>query len=84
MGLLDKIGGGRNIDEVIMPLHRAGYSCGYDVQDARDWFVPQSRKRVYVWAHMLGAQQGAVMHDDAIRGAKPSSHLRLGDCFLPT
>jgi site-specific DNA-cytosine methylase len=44
--------GERNIDLVFAQLREHGYECGYSKLDARDFFLPQSRSRVYVWAEL--------------------------------
>ncbi len=51
-GLLHKLPGQerRNIDIVYDALRAAGYTCGHALHNARDFLLPQSRPRVFMWA----------------------------------
>ena len=73
----------RNVDIVLRILQEAGYTCGYDMQDAQYWMLPQTRRRVYVWGHRL-QQEGKLQSPlsmDALRRARPSCQIGLSDCL---
>jgi hypothetical protein len=54
-GLLAKASNGkRNVEVLLEGLRANGYACDFGVVDARDFFLPQSRSRVYVWAERIG------------------------------
>ena len=72
----------RDVDLVLSRLRVAGYICGYDVQDAANWWMPQTRRRVYIWAH-LPDLPGAVVFGDGIRRTQASGHIPLSACLTP-
>ncbi len=84
-GMLDRVGPGtatRNVDIVLQKLEMAGYMArGFDVQDPRAFFLPQSRKRVYVWASLLPTAYMSAF-SDSVRQARPNSHLPLRALLL--
>ncbi len=86
-GMLDRVAPDsdvRNVDILLSALRKSGYACGYDMQDACEWFMPQTRRRVYVWGHRLETAQHVVagLTDGAVRLLKPSGHIALDDCLL--
>jgi len=66
----------RDVDLVLSRLRGAGYTCGYDLQDAANWWMPQTRRRVYIWAH-LPDLPGAIVFGDGIRRTQVSGHIPL-------
>ncbi len=82
VGMLDSTGIGqeRNVDVVLDALRDCGYTCGFDVQCACDFFLPQTRKRVFVWAHRLGWDP--AVFSSKIRGLKPKGNIPLEACLL--
>lgn len=85
-GMLSPVSKGnakRNVDIVLDILQEAGYTCGYDLQDAQYWMLPQTRRRVYVWGHRL-RQEGKLQSPlsmDALRRSRPSCRVGLSDCL---
>ena len=71
----------RDVDLVLSRLRAAGYTCGYDLQDAANWWMPQTRRRVYIWAH-LPDLPGAIVFGDGIRRTQASGHIPLSACLL--
>ncbi len=87
-GMLDRVepdGDVRKVDILLSALRKSGYGCGYDVQDVCEWFMPQTRRRVYVWGHSLETTRHVVagLTDAAMRLLKPSGRIALDDCLLP-
>ena len=72
-----------DIELVLSRLRAAGYVCGYDVQDTANWLMPQTRSRIYVWAHLQNLPGPAALSLDGIRLAVPSGHIPLSACLLP-
>ncbi len=68
-----------DINVVLEALRGAGYTCGHDTRDATQFFLPQTRRRVYIWAH---AQCNGCMFCDSIRLLRPSSYLPVDACLL--
>ena len=72
-----------DIELVLSRLRAAGYVCGYDAQDTVNWLMPQTRSRIYVWAHLQNLPGPAALSLDSIRLAVPSGHIPLSACLLP-
>ncbi len=72
--------GVRNIQIVLDKLSCAGYVCGYDKQDSANWMLPQSRRRVYIWAHLPGFD--ACVWEQNIRLSKPRQRIPFELCLL--
>ena len=74
----------RNIDHVLQTLREAGYFCGYAVQDACRWCMPQTRRRVYVWAQrgdVFPPGRTALSTDD-VRLLTPRARFALENCLM--
>ena len=63
---------GPDVNYILHQLVSMGYVCGYDLQDSCNWWVPQSRLRTYVWAH-LPMLPGAAAFGDAVRRRTPGA-----------
>ncbi len=70
-----------DISLVLQELERAGYTCGHDARDATEFFLPQTRRRVCIWAHLQCVE--AHMWCDNIRLLRPKSYLPLHMCLDP-
>ena len=77
-------GTARNVDMVLDTLRHIGYTCGYDMQDACEWWVPQTRARVYIWGYRLGSAHHCTEAFDnpQLRLLRPGVQVPLADCLL--
>ena len=73
----------RDIDMVLGRFRDLGYTCGYDKVDAEAWGMPQTRARVYIWAHLPGLP-GAQVFGDGIRRAHGTGHTPLASLLCST
>jgi len=72
----------RNIDHMISSLEALGYQVSYSVVNAVDFFLPQTRKRVWVRAELPDAcNTQSFDWDDCLQRMKSSKPMRL-DAFL--
>ncbi len=72
--------GGRDLHDALAALNRLGYVCDLAIVDSR-WFVPQSRKRLFVlgWRDIggrAGAPSLSVVEGDAATQATRADALR--------
>ena len=72
--------GGRDLHDALASLNRLGYSCDLAVADSR-WFVPQSRKRLFVLGRLDVSRQAgtpslSVVDDGQARAALRADALR--------
>ena len=72
--------GGRDLHDALASLNQLGYSCDLAVADSR-WFVPQSRKRLFVlgWldvSRQAGTPSLSVVDDGQARAALRADALR--------
>ncbi|MXV86089.1 MAG: DNA cytosine methyltransferase [Acidimicrobiales bacterium] len=72
--------GGRDLHDALASLNRLGYVCDLAIVDSR-WFVPQSRKRLFVlgWRDIggrAGAPSLSVVQGDAASEAMRADTLR--------
>ncbi len=74
--------GTRNIQVVLDKLTDAGYVCGYDKQNSASFLLPQSRRRVYIWAHRRGSGFDERVWQDSVRLSKPGARIPLEACLL--
>ena len=85
VGLLQPVRRGsstRNIDLLCSRLDALGYKHGHGVFDSRDFLVPQSRARVYVWAAQPAYAAWVASWDQLVALSRPRAQLSLSACFL--
>ena len=84
-GLLGAVSQGaplRNVDIVLSRLDALGYQHGYGVFDSRDFLVPQSRARVYVWAARPEYAAWVAAWKQLVALCRPRVALSLPACVL--
>ena len=64
-------------------LRATGYVCGYDTKDTANWLMPQTRSRIYVWAHLRNLPGPVALSMASVRLARPSCRIPLSACLLP-
>ena len=79
---VDRRGSLRNIDLVLSRLEALGYKHGHGVFDSRDFLVPQSRARVYVWAARPEYAPWVVSWNQLVALCRPRAQLSLSACCL--
>ncbi len=85
LGILDGIGQKPSgLARVLAALRVAGYTCGFDRQDAARWMLPQTRARVYIWAYQEDIARGAQVFTERIRRATPQGSVDFSAALLPT
>ena len=75
----------RNVDIVLEKLREWGYTCDYDRQDARHWWTPQTRGRIYIWGYRLQVGYGhcsEAFDNPQLRCLQPGFRLHISDCLL--
>ena len=72
----------RNIDLVFSRLEALGYTHGHGVFDSRDFLVPQSRARVYLWAARPEYASWVAAWEQLVELCRPQAQLSLSACFL--
>ena len=83
--MLSKVAPGnplRNIDIVYRRLDALGYKHGHGIFDSRDFMVPQSRARVYIWAAHPGFSPWVDKWAQIVGMCRPHVQLGLSACLL--
>ena len=84
-GLLRAVSQGgslRNVDIVLSRLDALGYQHAYGVFDSRDFLVPQSRARVYLWAARPEYASWVAAWKRIVALCRPRVALSLSACVL--
>ena len=82
LGAVSQGGSVRNVDIVLSRLDALGYQHGYGVFDRRDFLVPQSRARVYLWAARPEYASWVAAWKGIVALCRPRVALSLSACVL--